>query len=241
MKTFYTDDEKFVRRINKFRKYCLNQRVLEAHWAVVEKITIKIKTIGIPNIEKNSKKRREDVKDVAAEKTNDGEIMGGEFGLCFLDSTDLTRDDIKEICSIIDPKSFDAEKQERDEEGDGDEIGEVLTTSPIKDAAIKVQGEAGRKLKVDKADKTAIDEAVKKLLELKGEFKTITGGDWKPTDQKKEVKGKENKAPAPTSVKDGEKSETQKKREAKKANKKADEGGSKEDAKDDGPDVSNGK
>jgi len=103
-------------------------------------------------------------------------------------------------------------------------------------------------LKVDKADKTAIDEAVKKLLELKGEFKTITGVDWKPTDQKKEVKGKENKAPAPTSVKDGEKSETQKKREAKKAEKankkaahKADEGGSKEDAKDDGPDVSNGK
>ena len=81
---------------------------------------------------------------------------------------------------------------------------------------------------------------------MKGEFKTITGGDWKPTDQKKEPKGKENKAPAPTSVKDGEKSETQKKREAKKAEKankkaahKADEGGSKEDAKDDGPDVSN--
>ena len=120
-------------------------------------------------------------------------------------------------------------------------VREVLNTSPIKDAAIKVQGEAGRKLKVDKADKTAIDEAVKKLLELKGEFKTITGGDWKPTDQKKEFKGKENKAPAPTSVQDGEKSETQKKREAKKANKKADEGGSKEDAKDDGPDVSNGK
>ena len=44
-----------------------------------------------------------------------------------------------------------------------------------------------------------------------------------------------------TDIKDGEKSETQKKREAKKANKKTDEGGSKEDAKDDGPDVSNGK
>ena len=147
----------------------------------------------------------------------------------------------EDLPTIKDRATNDAEKQERDEEGDGDEIGEALTTSPIKDAAIKVQGEAGRKLKVDKADKTAIDEAVKKLLELKGEFKTITGGDWKPTDQKKEVKGKENKAPAPTSVKDGEKSETQKKREAKKANKKADEGGSKEDAKDDGPDVSNGK
>jgi len=125
---------------------------------------------------------------------------------------------------------------------------ELTGPAAEKDAAIKVQGEAVRKLKVDKADKTAIDEAVKKLLELKGEFKTITGVDWKPTDQKKEVKGKENKAPVPTSVKDGEKSETQKKREAKKAEKankkaahKADEGGSKEDAKDDGPDVSNGK
>ena len=52
--------------------------------------------------------------------------MGGEFDLCFLDSNDLTKDDIKEICSIIDSKSFDAEtKQERDEEGDGDEIGDV--------------------------------------------------------------------------------------------------------------------
>ena len=127
--------------------------------AVVVRITIKIKTIGISNIEKKNKKSREDVKDVAAEKTNDGEIMGGEFGLCFpysndfLDSNDLTKDDIKEICSIIDSKSIDAEKQERDDE----------------DAAIKVQGEAGRKLKMDKADKTAIDEAVKKLL-VKGEF-----------------------------------------------------------------------
>ena len=114
MKTFYTDDEKFVRRINKFRKHRLNKRVLESHWAVVEKITIKIKTIGIPNIEKKSKKinnkRGEDVKDVAAEKTNDGEIMGGEFGVCFLDFTDLTRGDIKEICSILEiQESFDAE------------------------------------------------------------------------------------------------------------------------------------
>ena len=143
MKTFYTDDEKFVRRINKFRKHRLNKRVLESHWAVVEKITIKIKTIGIPNIEKKNKKRREDVKDVAAEKTNDGEIMGGEFGLCFLDSTDLTRDDIKEICSIIDSKSFDAEtKQERDEEGDGDEIGDVTVpeVEPESEEPVEVAG-----------------------------------------------------------------------------------------------------
>ena len=80
----------------------------------------------------------------------------------------------EDLPTIEDRATNDAEKQERDEEGDGDEIGEVLTTSPIKDAAIKVQGEAGRKLKVDKADKTAIDEAVKKLLE-KGEFNVSNG------------------------------------------------------------------
>ena len=91
----------------------LNKRALESHWSVVEKVTIQIKKIGISNIEKRSKKRREDVKDVAAEKTNDGEIMGGEFGLCFLDSTDLTRDDIKEIRSILEiQESFDAEGEE---------------------------------------------------------------------------------------------------------------------------------
>ena len=132
MKTFYIDDEKFVKRINKFRKHRLNKRVLESHWAVVEKITIKTKTIGkIPYSEKKSKKnnskRGEDVKDVAAEKTKDGGIMGGEFGVCFLDFNDLTRDDIKEICSILEiQESFDADtKQDRDEEGDGDEIGDV--------------------------------------------------------------------------------------------------------------------
>ena len=80
----------------------------------------------------------------------------------------------EDLPTIEDRATNDAEKQERDEEGDGDEIGEVLTTSPIKYAAIKVQGEAGRKLKVDKADKTAIDEAVKKLLE-KGEFNVSNG------------------------------------------------------------------
>ena len=86
----------------------MNKRALKPHWSVVEKVTIKIKKIGISNIEKRSKKRREDVKDVGAEKTNDGGIMGGEFGLCFLDSYALTKDDINEICSIIDSKSIDA-------------------------------------------------------------------------------------------------------------------------------------
>ena len=116
------------------------------------------------------------------------------------------------------------------------------------DAAIKAQGEAVRQLKADKADKAAIDEAVKKLLALKGEFKAATGVDWKPADQKKDSKGKENKTPASAAAVEGEKSDTQKKREAKKAEKankkaahKSEEGAGKEEAKDDGPDVSSGK
>ena len=83
MKTFYTDDQKFVRRINKFRKYRLNKRVLESHWAVVEKITIKIKTIGIPNSEKKRKKinnkRGEDVKD----KEEEVVVSHASFINCF--------------------------------------------------------------------------------------------------------------------------------------------------------------
>ena len=88
------------------------------------------------------------------------------------------------------------------------------------DAAIKGQGETVRKLKVEKADKAAIDEAVKKLLALKAEFKAATGADWKPAEQKKDGKGKENKKPeSSATAADGEKSETQKKRESKKAEK----------------------
>eukprot|EP00092_Neocalanus_flemingeri_P024203 GFUD01026250.1.p1 GENE.GFUD01026250.1~~GFUD01026250.1.p1 ORF type:complete len:741 (-),score=338.37 GFUD01026250.1:91-2313(-) len=118
------------------------------------------------------------------------------------------------------------------------------------DAAIKEQGEAVRNLKAEKADKAAIDEAVKKLIALKGEFKAATGADWKPADQKKDSKGKEKKAPASEAAPavDGEKSDTQKKREAKKAEKankkaahKSDETKDQEEAKDDGPDVSSGK
>ncbi|KAJ1523501.1 hypothetical protein ONE63_001353 [Megalurothrips usitatus] len=42
------------------------------------------------------------------------------------------------------------------------------------------QGDLVRKLKGDKADKPTIDAAVKSLLELKAEFKSLTGSDWKP-------------------------------------------------------------
>merc|ERR1719499_2302297 len=66
------------------------------------------------------------------------------------------------------------------------------------DNAIKAQGDAVRKLKSEKADKAAVDEAVKKLLELKAKFKAETGSDWKPAEQ-----GKENKQEASSSSPNG--------------------------------------
>ena len=42
------------------------------------------------------------------------------------------------------------------------------------------QGDEVRNLKSAKADKPTIDAAVKSLLELKAEFKTVSGTDWKP-------------------------------------------------------------
>merc|ERR1719394_1957026 len=46
--------------------------------------------------------------------------------------------------------------------------------------SIVAQGDLARKLKADKAAKADIDEAVKRLLALKAEYKSATGQDWKP-------------------------------------------------------------
>jgi len=125
------------------------------------------------------------------------------------------------------------------------------------DGKIVSAGDLVRKLKTEKADKAEVDTAVKSLLALKGEFKALTGKDWKPAGgapsepKKEKEKGKENKKPKSESTEDGEKSETQKKREAKKAEKaskkaahkseETDKGAAADEGKDEGPDVSQGK
>lgn len=45
---------------------------------------------------------------------------------------------------------------------------------------ITTQGEKVRKLKTDKADKSSVDAEVKLLLDLKANYKKLTGKDWKP-------------------------------------------------------------
>ncbi|XP_043469751.1 bifunctional glutamate/proline--tRNA ligase isoform X2 [Leptopilina heterotoma] len=46
---------------------------------------------------------------------------------------------------------------------------------------IAKQGDKVRDLKTKKADKAAIDQEVKELLRLKGEYKSATGAEWKPS------------------------------------------------------------
>ena len=73
------------------------------------------------------------------------------------------------------------------------------------DAKIKAQGDIVRKLKTEKADKASIDAAVKTLLELKAQFKSATGTDWKPAAAPggEDKKAKDKKSPPPAEVKTG--------------------------------------
>lgn len=63
------------------------------------------------------------------------------------------------------------------------------------DDKIKETGDKIRKLKADKASKEDIDREVKQLLELKTEFKNVTGTEWKPEA------GQPAARPAPVSLK----------------------------------------
>ncbi|XP_058692130.1 bifunctional glutamate/proline--tRNA ligase isoform X2 [Poecile atricapillus] len=65
---------------------------------------------------------------------------------------------------------------------------------------VALQGDEVRKLKAEKADKEKIDVAVKELLQLKAQYKSFTGVDYKPVsdsgvdDKDKKKKEKENKS-----------------------------------------------
>ncbi|XP_030800487.1 bifunctional glutamate/proline--tRNA ligase isoform X6 [Camarhynchus parvulus] len=65
---------------------------------------------------------------------------------------------------------------------------------------VALQGDEVRKLKAEKADKEKIDVAVKELLQLKAQYKSVAGMDYKPVsssgvdDKDKKKKEKENKS-----------------------------------------------
>lgn len=58
--------------------------------------------------------------------------------------------------------------------------GKVTDTTLSK--KVQEQGEKVRKLKAEKAEKKVIDQEVKELLNLKAEYKKITGKDWAPAE-----------------------------------------------------------
>jgi len=69
------------------------------------------------------------------------------------------------------PADVKPAKTVKQESSGGDDLG----------AKVGAQGDKVRELKGKKADKAEIDAAIKTLLELKAEYKTATGMDWKPT------------------------------------------------------------
>uniref|UniRef100_A0A8D2LLE5 Bifunctional glutamate/proline--tRNA ligase n=1 Tax=Varanus komodoensis TaxID=61221 RepID=A0A8D2LLE5_VARKO len=80
---------------------------------------------------------------------------------------------------------------------------------------VAAQGEEVRKLKSQKAEKDKIDAAVKELLQLKAEYKLLTGIDYKPVsatgleEKDKKKKEKENKSEKQNKQqKEGQKKET---------------------------------
>uniref|UniRef100_G1K9F2 Bifunctional glutamate/proline--tRNA ligase n=1 Tax=Anolis carolinensis TaxID=28377 RepID=G1K9F2_ANOCA len=84
---------------------------------------------------------------------------------------------------------------------------------------VALQGEEVRKLKSEKAEKDKIDAAVQELLQLKGQYKSLTGVDYKPisatgTDDKdKKRKERENKSEKQSKQQkqnEGQKKESQK-------------------------------
>ncbi|KAL4237700.1 hypothetical protein ACF0H5_002415 [Mactra antiquata] len=87
-----------------------------------------------------------------------------------------------------------APKKAESGSGNADELNEKITN----------QGNVVRKLKEDKGPKAEIEAAVKILLQLKGEYKSVTGTDWKPSQpvakKTESVKKEEPTVPGDTSM-----------------------------------------
>ncbi|XP_059478554.1 bifunctional glutamate/proline--tRNA ligase [Neocloeon triangulifer] len=85
--------------------------------------------------------------------------------------------EISEKEKLQSAKGKSAEKSPQEEQkptpGGGNEASRL-------DAAIKQQGDRVRQIKSEKASKEVVGEEVKKLLDLKVQFKAATGLDWKP-------------------------------------------------------------
>ena len=128
MKTVY-DDQKFVRRIHKYKgcrsNITLFKRALLPDWSVFEKVTVKIKKIGKNGkIGKSNTQRRKNKGDIEDERSEKG----------FLDSNDLTKDKTigNDGVIVIDSNSKSDEGEFNTEMIPNNEV--VLTTN-IKDVA----------------------------------------------------------------------------------------------------------
>ena len=159
MKAVDYDDQKFARRIKNYRECRLNKRVLQSKWAVIGKITIKIKTIGISSTEKKKKSNAKE----AAEENNDGVIPETKDSILSLPAVVSlpTTENIMKHTEVDEPAASNDVAGVADvTEGDMEDV----EAGERRDDAIKVIDSNSKSIDAER------NEAVKELLE--GEFNT---------------------------------------------------------------------
>ncbi|XP_018307906.1 bifunctional glutamate/proline--tRNA ligase isoform X2 [Mycetomoellerius zeteki] len=80
---------------------------------------------------------------------------------------------------------------------------EILEAEKISEE-IKKQGDKVRNLKSSKAEKSIIDQEVKVLLNLKSDYKSVTGQDWKPANSDAASKKEKQNTPKPEKMSEKE-------------------------------------
>ena len=90
-------------------------------------------------------------------------------------------------------------------EADKQSVSGEMTDASELDQKIASQGDKIRILKTNKASKEEIDVEVKSLLELKTEYKKVTGNDWKPKGASNADSGKKSEPPSKDSDKENSK------------------------------------
>ena len=171
MKAVDYDDQKFVRRIQKYRECRLNKRVLQSKWFVVGKITIKIKAIGISSIGKKNKKNN--AKE-APEENNDGMIAD-------------TKDSILNLPAVVSlPTTENIMKHtEVDEPAASNDVAGVadVTEGDMEDVEAGERRDDAIKVIDSKSIDAEGNEAVKELLE-KGECNVSNGQEMNQSKDK---------------------------------------------------------
>ncbi|XP_076754438.1 glutamyl-prolyl-tRNA synthetase [Xylocopa sonorina] len=144
-------------------------------------------------ISENIQKQGDKVRQLKASKTAEKSIIDQEVKLLLSLKSDYKAATGKEWKPSATPVNTATNKDETS-------VDQILES-------IQKQGDKVRQLKETKADKSIIDQEVKILLNLKSNYKTLTGEEWKP--MKSDMSSKKKKKEDPSKV-EKQKNETNK-------------------------------